>query len=138
MSEFAVSAAASAKGIEIVIPEDKKPAIRALARNLLQPLCDKMGWRDRINSGYRSPKVNTLVGGAAGSQHMSGEAADNVFYERTPGDVPPIGVLRAVRAFNLDFDQAIAYPSFVHLSYTTRRKNRRQVLYHSSYRGPRL
>jgi zinc D-Ala-D-Ala carboxypeptidase len=30
----------------------------------------------RINSGFRSLAVNQAIGGAAGSQHMSGEAAD--------------------------------------------------------------
>ncbi len=29
-----------------------------------------------INSGYRSPRVNTLVGGVKNSQHLLGQAAD--------------------------------------------------------------
>ena len=29
-----------------------------------------------INSGYRNPRVNTLVGGVANSQHLLGQAAD--------------------------------------------------------------
>ena len=50
----------------------------------------------------------------------------------------PIEVLRKVIELNLDFDQMIAYPGFVHLSYTTDRKNRKQVLYNKSYKGEKL
>ena len=141
MVEFSVSATASAKGIPNVIPKDVKPAIRALVLNLLQPLCDATGWHDQINSGYRSPEVNKLVGGVATSQHLKGEAADNVFYKKVDCKtvyISPIEVLRAVVASGLDFDQMIAYNGFVHLSYTTTRPNRRQILYNKSYNGPRL
>ena len=141
MSEFGVSVKAAAAGLSNEIPESVKPAIRALVLNLLQPICDAKGWHDRMNSGYRSPTVNRLVGGVATSQHVKGEAADNVFYKKTGGRpvyIEPIEVLRAVVAADLDFDQMIAYPGFVHLSYTTTRPNRRQILYNKSYRGPRL
>lgn len=141
MAEFGVSATASAKGIRNIIPEEVKPAIRALVTNLLQPLCDATGWHDQINSGYRSPEVNKLVGGVPMSQHLKGEAADNMFYKKVDGKmvyVAPIEVLRAVVASGLDFDQMIAYNGFVHLSYTTTRANRRQILYNKSYNGPRL
>ena len=137
MAEFAVSARAAAAGVKNVVPENVKPAIRALVLNLLQPLCDKTGWRDRIVSGYRSPEVNALVGGAPSSQHMKGEASDNVFMKDGRA-VLPVEVLRALVASGLDFDQAIVYDGFVHLSYTTARPNRRQVLYNKSYRGARL
>ena len=141
MSEFAVSAAASAKGHTIVIPEDLKPNIVALVINLLQPICDATGWKDKINSGYRDDFTNNLVGGAKGSQHTKGEAADNMFYVLKNGKaeyLKPIEVLRKVIELNLDFDQMIAYPGFVHLSYTTDRKNRKQVLYNKSYKGEKL
>lgn len=141
MAEFSVSATAAAAGIPNVIPENVKPAIRALVLNLLQPLCDATGWHDRINSGYRSPEVNKLVGGVATSQHLKGEAADNMFFKKVNGKtvyIAPIEVLRAVVASGLDFDQMIAYNGFVHLSYTTTRPNRRQILYNKSYTGPRL
>ena len=141
MKEFAVSATASVKGIKIIIPEDVKPALRTLVLHLLQPICDATGWSDLINSGYRPPEVNRLVGGAAGSQHLKGEAADNMFYYKKDGKtvfVKPIDVLREVVRLGLDFDQMIAYPTFVHLSYTGKRPNRRQILYNKSYRGERL
>ena len=141
MSEFSVSAKADAAGLSNEIPENIQPAIRALVSNLLQPICDAKGWHDHISSGYRSPEVNKLIGGVATSQHVKGEASDNVFYEEEGGKkvyIESIEVLRAVVAADLDFDQMIAYPNFVHLSYTTARPNRRQILYNKSYKGPRL
>lgn len=137
MEEFNVTST----GIANDIPENVKPAVRALVHNLLQPLCDKMGWQDRINSGYRSPEVNRRVGGVPASQHVKGEAADNVFYRKINGrpvNIAPVEVLRAVVASGLNFDQMIAYNGFVHLSYTTTRPNRKQILYNKSYTGPRL
>lgn len=141
MSEFAVSTSASAKGHTIVIPEDLKSNVVTLVINLLQPICDATGWKDKINSGYRDEFTNNLVGGAKGSQHTKGEAADNMFYVLKDGKaeyLKPIEVLRKVVELRLDFDQMIAYPTFVHLSYTTSKQNRKQILYNSSYKGERL
>lgn len=137
LSEFSASTTARQKGISNEIPETVKPAVRALVLNLLQPICDYAGWRDRINSGYRCPALNAAVGGAATSQHVKGEAADNAFYGAS-GNIPTIDVLREVLASGLPFDQMIAYPTFVHLSYVEGRPNRKEVLYSSTYKGPRL
>lgn len=47
-----------------------------LVEACLQPIREKFGYPIRINSGYRSPLLNKLVGGSATSQHCRGEAAD--------------------------------------------------------------
>ena len=135
MDEFNVSASNPelAKGIPINI----RPAIIALVTHVLQPLCDKTGWTCYVNSGYRSIELNRAVGGALQSQHMKGEAADCVF-KKDGKPVPIIDVLRLATAMNLPFDQMIAYPTFVHFSYTKKRANRGMVLYNSSYVGKRL
>ena len=133
LDEFNVSASHPelAKGIPINI----RPAIIALVVHVLQPICDKTGWTCKINSGYRSIELNRAVGGAPASQHMKGEAADCVFMkDKKP--VPIIEVLKAGKDFN--FDQMIAYPTFVHFSYTRLRANRKMILYNSSYVGKRL
>ena len=138
-AEFSVSATAAAAGIPNVIPENVKPAIRALVLNLLQPLCDATGWHETPTNSTSS--ALKLVGGVATSQHLKGEAADNMFFKTVNGKtvyVAPIEVLRAVVTSGLDFDQMIAYNGFVHLSFTTTRPNRRQILYNKSYNGPRL
>ena len=135
MDEFNVSASHPelAKGIPINI----RPAIIALVTHILQPICDKTGWTCKINSGYRSIELNRAVGGAPTSQHTKGEAADCVFMKDGKA-VKIIDVLKKAIELKLPFDQMIAYPSFVHFSYTRLRANRKMVLYNKSYKGERL
>ena len=133
LDEFSVSA--SYPELARGIPINVRPAIIALVTHILQPICDKTGWTCKINSGYRSIELNRAVGGAPASQHMVGEAADCMFMkDKKP--VPIIEVLKAGKDMN--FDQMIAYPTFVHFSYTRLRANRKMVLYNSSYVGKRL
>ena len=133
LDEFSVSA--SHPELARGIPINVRPAIIALVTHILQPICDKTGWTCKINSGYRSIELNRAVGGAPASQHMVGEAADCMFMkDKKP--VPIIEVLKVGK--DLNFDQMIAYPTFVHFSYTKRKSNRRMVLYNSSYNGARL
>ena len=47
-----------------------------LVERLLDPLRERLGEPIAILSGYRSPEVNSLVGGVTDSQHTLGEAAD--------------------------------------------------------------
>ena len=49
--------------------------LQKLVDNVLQPLRDKVG-PVKVNSGYRSPAVNTAVGGSPTSDHCKGFAAD--------------------------------------------------------------
>ena len=50
--------------------------LRYLCFDVLQPLREHVGKPIVVNSGYRSKKVNRLVGGVKNSQHLTGEAAD--------------------------------------------------------------
>lgn len=95
--------------------------IEALVEVVLDPAQERLGKAIRVNSGYRCPKHNLKVGGAVGSQHMKGEAADIV-----PGD----SLERLVRIIKEQgvFDQMIVYPTFVHVSYKRFGTNRHQVL----------
>ena len=45
-------------------------------RNLLEPARQAIGCPIIINSGFRNPRVNALVGGVRNSQHLQGQAAD--------------------------------------------------------------
>ena len=58
----------------------------ALVR-LLQQIRDHFGAQVIINSAYRTPAHNKAVGGAAGSQHLRGTAADIVVSGATPLEV---------------------------------------------------
>ena len=50
--------------------------LKKLCNNILQPIRDKYGKSIYVNSGYRNPFVNRVVGGSTSSQHTKGEAAD--------------------------------------------------------------
>lgn len=95
--------------------------IEALVEVVLDPARERLRKAIRVNSGYRCAKHNLKVGGAVGSQHMKGEAADVV-----TGD----SLERLVRIIKEQgvFDQMIVYPTFVHVSYKRIGINRHQVL----------
>lgn len=50
--------------------------LQNLCQQVLEPLRQHLGIPVVISSGYRSPRLNQAVGGAPGSQHLTGEAAD--------------------------------------------------------------
>lgn len=65
-----------------------------------------------INSAYRSPRVNSAVGGSATSAHMLGLAADFV----CPTYGKPIAVCQAIAASGIQFDQLIhEYGRWIHI-----------------------
>ena len=103
------------------MPASAQENIAALMEAVLDPARERLGKAIRVNSGYRCAKHNLKVGGAVGSQHMKGEAADVVTgdsLERLVRIIKELGV----------FDQLIVYPSFVHVSYKRIGTNRHQVL----------
>lgn len=130
--EFEESETAKARGITNVISSfEVRDAVRELTNTVLQPLRDAWGLPLHVNSGYRCPKLNAAVGGAATSQHTKGEAAD-IKAEH------PIKLAQLAYDLGLPYDQMIIYPTFVHFSHKLHGEQRRQVLYNKSYKGRRI
>jgi hypothetical protein len=78
-----------------------------------------------VSSGYRSPAVNTAVGGAANSAHMTGLAADFICL----GFGSPLEICRKIAASNIPFDQLIQEGTWVHIGLApAAQKPRQQVL----------
>lgn len=50
--------------------------LRKLCRDILEPIREKIDMPILVNSGFRSPEVNKVVGGVSTSQHLLGQAAD--------------------------------------------------------------
>ena len=77
LEELIRSNTAERMGIDNV-PKDEKVVenLRSLCLEVLQPLRDYVGAPVHINSGYRCPELNMVVGGVKNSQHCRGEAAD--------------------------------------------------------------
>lgn len=127
--EMMRSGTAVRMNIKNVPDEQEKAALRQLCQHVLEPLRCRYG-AIIITSGYRCLRLNRAVGGVPTSQHMRGEAAD-IF-------IPNLEIGRKYFDFiksNTTFDQLIweprgaDVPRWLHVSYTTRRSNRMQVLY---------
>ena len=99
-----------------------------LCNYILQPVRDEFG-PIRINSGYRSPALNTKVGGSKTSQHCNGEAVD---FEQLGTSNPDVAKWITK---NLDWDQIIlefyikGQPNsgWIHCSYKKDGTNRRKI-----------
>lgn len=97
--------------------------LRQLCIHVLQPLRDSLGRAIFVNSGYRCARVNSLVGGATSSQHLSGQAADI-----EAGHISIEQLYQRIKNSDLPFDQLIQeFNQWVHVSYNPA-GNRRMCL----------
>ena len=127
MKELTQSQTAIKNGIPN-IPKDPQVVanLTLLCEKVLEPLREGMKCPLRISSGYRSPELNKLIGGAKASQHNIGEAVDIDLDEKN-------AELFSYIVNNLDFDQIIwefgddKNPDWVHVSYKAA-GNRKQLL----------
>ena len=105
--------------------------LKAIAKNVFQPLRDHFGVPIKVTSGYRSKELNDAIGGSSTSQHSFGQALDL--------DADAFGGITNAQIFafideRLVFDQMIwefgdnKNPDWVHVSYKTDGKNRGEKL----------
>lgn len=85
LEEFTNSTTASRKGIVNKPNADELKNIKNLAL-LLQKIRDKYGKSIIISSGFRCPKLNSVVGGVSNSDHVYGAAADIHTISNTKAD----------------------------------------------------
>lgn len=126
LEELTYSSTAASRKIDNTPTDAVKANLKALCENILQPLRDAFGKSIVLNSGYRSPKVNSLVGGSKTSQHMTGEAADIRCNNKETRE----WIFNYIKK-NLPFDQLILEHNssgtyWVHVSYSKR--HRRMVI----------
>lgn len=122
LDELTISQAAARHGLD-----NKPPAhiIDTLTRTAswLEAVRTILGAPITISSGYRSPDVNRLVGGAKSSQHTIGEAVDFI----CPGFGTPYQIVDRIIKSGVQYDQLIVeYGSWVHISFS--HKMRKQAL----------
>lgn len=129
--ELTKSETAVRKGIDNTPSKEIEKSLTALINNVLDPLREKWGAPIRVSSGYRCPKLNKAIGGAAGSQHMKGEAADITSLSDSRND--NMALLQLLLNSGIVFDQVISEdvdsmgrPNWIHVSYTTKRANRKK------------
>ena len=76
LTEMVKSETALRHGMENTPGEAEIAALRLLCEKVLQPVRDHYGKGVKVNSGYRSPDVNSKVGGSRTSDHCLGQASD--------------------------------------------------------------
>jgi len=119
------------KGIDNTPNPSQLERIILLLNNVFEPLREHVGAPIKINSIFRSKKVNSAIGGSKTSQHMADNGAamdiDDSYGHMSNNDMA-IWIKH-----NVDFDQIIfekpinGKSSWIHVSYK-RTGNRKQVL----------
>ena len=123
--EFERSETAAKRGIVNRMGEKERANVKRLVDDVLDPLREAWGRPLRVTSGYRCAELNRAVGGAAGSHHLRGMAAD----------VTTGNVVDNRRLFQLVLDMGLPFTqlmdekgfSWVHIGYDPQ-DVRRQVL----------
>mgnify|MGYP000061554107 CR=1 FL=1 len=111
--------------------------MKTIAEQVFEPLRKFVGGPIAINSFYRSPKLNSAIGGSTTSQHCIGCALD---LDDNYGHKTNAEMFEYIKC-NLDFDQIIwefgdeKNPDWVHISYVSPTENRNRVLRASKKNG---
>jgi hypothetical protein len=101
-----------------------------IANKVFEPLREWVGGPIAINSFYRSPKLNSAIGGSTSSQHCIGCAID---IDDKYGCKTNAEMFKYIKN-NLDYDQLIwefgddKNPDWIHVSYVSEKINRRRGL----------
>lgn len=105
--------------------------MKRLAEHIFEPLRSHFGNHPiKVNSFFRSNRLNKLVGGSKTSQHTKGQAID---IDDSYGGATNKEMFDYIRE-HLDFDQLIwefgndDNPDWVHVSYVSQFQNRKKVL----------
>jgi hypothetical protein len=139
LSEVTRSESAKRKGISNMPTEAHIANFKLLAEKIFEPIRTHFRCPIIISSGYRSKELNAAIGGSLTSQHCQGEAID-IDMDGTPNGVTNRMVFDYIKD-NLNFDQLIYEfgdsnnPDWVHVSYESTGKQRKQILRASRVNG---
>ena len=121
---------AKRRGIDNTPNPTQVETMKVTAEKIFEPLRKFVGGPIKVNSFFRSPELNTAIGGSKTSQHCKGQAIDidDVFGYRTNAEM-----YNWIKE-NLNFDQMIwefgtdMNPNWVHISYVSDEDNRNRCL----------
>ena len=132
LSELTRSDSAKRNGISNMPTPEHIENFKLLAEKVFEPIRKHFNVPINISSGYRSKELNAKLGGSATSQHSSGEAID-IDMDGSASGVTNRMVFDYIKD-NLVFDQLIFEfgtkdnPDWVHVSYESTGKQRKQIL----------
>ena len=116
--------------INNVPDDDQLRAMELVAEKVFEPLREWVGGPIKINSFFRSVKLNKAIGGSHKSQHCHGQAID---IDDTFGRATNAEMYNWIKE-HLEFDQMIwefgddNNPDWVHISYVSEEGNRNRCL----------
>ena len=128
--EGVYSNTATRRGIDNTPNDEQLDNMELIANEVFEPLRMWVDGPIKINSFFRSPDLNTAIGGSSKSQHCKGQAMD---IDDTFGKATNAEMYHFIKD-NLDFDQMIwefgddDNPNWVHISYVSEEDNRRRCL----------
>lgn len=139
--EMTESRTAKKHGIKNIPSAEAVGNLKQLCVFTMEPLREAMGLPIIITSGFRNADLNRIIAHSARkSQHLVGSACD-FYVGQGPVSSAKLQVsgqsLREllIKAFRLiitrediDYDQLIIYPSFIHVSYVSREANRHSIM----------
>ena len=138
--EGVYSTTATRRGIDNDPNDEQLSNMELIAEKVFEPLRKWVGGPIKINSFFRSVKLNKAIGGSKTSQHCKGLAMD---IDDTFGVVANSDMYNYIKN-NLDFDQMIwefgddEEPNWVHVSYVSKEDNRKRCLRASKSGGTTL
>jgi hypothetical protein len=130
LAEVSRSETAKRKGINNTPSGEHLENFKKLAENIFEPIREHFGVPIHISSGYRSKELNAAVGGSSSSQHCQGEAID---IDMDGTSITNAQIFNYIKD-NLNFDQLLwefgndSNPDWVHVSYESTGKQRKQIL----------
>lgn len=133
LREFTKSATAMKHGIDNRPTPEVIENLKRLCQHTLEPLREKLGLPIVITSGYRTKALNDIIVHASRkSQHMTGQAADFYIPEVSGNLSHRERLILAFRTIitnpEVDFDQLILYPNFIHVSFVSKETNRHNIM----------
>ena len=102
--------------------------LQNLCQEVLEPLRMFLNRPVIINSGYRSPQLNRIVGGAPSSQHIRGEAADIHIRSCDEGQEMILFITASCTFDQLILERSASGAQWLHVSCRRRGRNRREVI----------
>ena len=131
LAELTVSNSAARAGLRNLPVGDALDNLARLAATLEQVRALLFNSPVLVSSGYRSPAVNALIGGALTSAHMRGLAADFI----APKYGRPKAIAEAIGDSSIAFDQLIFEGTWVHLGLAEAAAQPRRQVLTAQFRG---
>ena len=128
--EGVYSTTAMRRGLDNTPNDEQLDNMKLLAEKVFEPLRIWVGGPIKVNSFFRSPKLNKAIGGSTKSQHCKGQAID---IDDTSCHKTNAEMFKFIKD-ELEFDQMIwefgddKNPNWVHVSYVSEDSNRNRCL----------